>query len=121
MCLLVNLCLVENSYPAIFELILRKLYHGNIPLPEFGPIVLLNKIGCQYAVHHCSQLIQLEEEKNMGKEPSSLWNWLFLHKAISNHYGPWYEKYKSAKIHTGFSCIPKQGEFLKALKQTLNN
>jgi hypothetical protein len=121
MCLLIDMHLVEKSYPIIFENILNKLYHGCIPAPNLGPLGLLKEIGSDCVVQYVSQLL-LEEKIQDTADNSSVfrpWDWDILRITANEHYGSWYDIYKSREIYDMFSRVPKEGEFFDALERTI--
>jgi hypothetical protein len=120
MCLLVDMHRVRLFYPAIFESILFKLYYGDIPFPDTGPLVLLKEIGLKYAIQQCSQIALSRSCKSREASIRSH-DWSPLNAIIYEFYGYWYDKHKSQGIQDLFSRIPIEGEFIKALEQTLSN
>ena len=119
MCLLVDMHLIEISYPAVFESILCKLYYGDVPSPETGPITLLREIGFEYAVHYCSQAIKSELSRTNDKDSLRTWDWSFLRSIIVKCYRKWYDKHRSEFIYDRFLSVPRVGEFFHALEQVI--
>ena len=119
MCLLVDMHLVKRSYPAIFESILCKLYYGDIPLPETGPVTLLREIGLEYATHYCSQTILSELSQVSNEDSLHTWDWSLLHDAVTECYRNWYDKHKSNVIRDFFLPMPRVGNFFRALEETV--
>jgi hypothetical protein len=48
-------------------------------------------------------------------------DWSPLNNIVYDFYGYWYDKHKSQGIQDLFSRIPSEGEFIKALEQTVSN
>jgi hypothetical protein len=120
MCLLIDMHLVKQFYPAIFESILFRLYYGDIPSPDTGPLVLLREIGLKYAIQECSRIVLSKSLKSKEVSIQSH-DWSPLNAVIYELYRYWYNKHRSQGIRDMFSCIPTEGKFMKALEQTLLN
>jgi hypothetical protein len=120
MCLLIDMHLVKKSYPAVFESILCKLYYGDVPSPETGPMALLREIGLEYAVHYCSQIVFLELSRASDKDSLRSWDWSFLRDVLFDCYRNWYDKHRSEVICDYFSPVSRVGDFFRALEETIS-
>jgi hypothetical protein len=117
--MLIDMHLVEEYYPAIFESLLYKLFHGNVPSPGFGPLTLLKELGSGYVIHCVSQLIWSEGGGIYDNNTTQAWDWISLRSTTVECYERWYSNFKSDDIYGKFSRTPKEGEFFDALKHTM--
>ena len=119
MCILIDMYLVEHAYPAVFHLILHKLYHGDIPVPAAGPVCLLKEIGIHYAIHYWSRKIRNDSKRIKSGETSR------SSSRFTTDIGPlfavWYHCFRVNEVIGLFSREPMQGEFLEAIERTLDS
>jgi hypothetical protein len=122
MFMLIDIHLLQDTYPGIHELILNKLHNDEIPLPHNGPVSFLEYIGEQATTLYATRGIRTYPQKNgHDDELFRSWDWNRIRRHISATFEYWYYSRRAREINNMFGRTPGSGHWYKAFEYTYDS